>query len=292
MELYKLSLFCPPHIADLMAETLEDRAVSVAILGTPDQPTGVVEAVYNGKPDLKALTLELSVLAALQGLQPPRLKLEALPPIYWVQKVAQDHPPLPIGRWLIHSRLHKQQIWGARHPVQIDVTNAFGTGEHPTTRGCLLMLESLLKRTPQAQHWRMADIGCGTAILSMAFARATHGRVLAADMDPAVAATAKENIHLNGLQANITTDVSRGLSAACVTRTAPYDLIMANIFLEPLCRMAKDVKAALKPGGYAIISGILHYQANGVLSAYRGQGLRLVQKRLTNNWAVFLLRKG
>jgi ribosomal protein L11 methyltransferase len=291
MELHKLTFTCPPQLAEIMATALQDKAVSVAILGTPEQPTRLVEAVYTSAPDIKALTLELSVLAALQGLQPPKLKLAELPPINWVQKVAQDHPPLPIGRWLIHSRLHRQQAAGARHPIQIDVTNAFGTGEHPTTRGCLLMLDQLLKREPQAQRWRMADIGCGTAILSMAFARATHGSVLAVDMDPAVVATARENIQLNGLQSAIRTGVSRGLSAGLVKRAAPFDLIMANIFLEPLCRMAKDVKAALKPGGYAIISGILHYQANGVLSAYQRQGLRLVQKRLIKNWAVFLLRR-
>lgn len=290
-DLYKITLTLPLHVVEPMAELLEHAAVSVAILGTPDQATREVEAIYSGKPNLKNLTAELSVLAALFGLQPPRLKLEELPSLNWVQKVTADHPPLEIGRWVIHSAAYAKKLQGRRNRIQIDVTNAFGTGEHPTTRRCLMMLDWLLRCHPEASRWHMLDVGCGTAILSMAFAQAARGRVLAVDLDPAVVKTAGENVRLNGLQSYILTGQSRGLMANIVKSGRPYNLVMANIFKEPLCRMAKDVKQALQPGGYAIISGILHYQANAVLAAYHSQGLRLLRRFNDAGWIVFLLKR-
>lgn len=290
-DLWKLTLQGSPELVDALQPALEDRAVSLATLHLPNTTQRKLEALFTAQPDLKSLTLELSVLAALKGLQAPKLKLEEMPRLNWVQKVADEHPPMKIGRWIIHSAAYRQTTRHARNRVQIDVTNAFGTGEHPTTGGCLLMLDDLLRNTKSSSQWRMLDVGCGTAILSMAFARATHGKALAVDVDPAVAVTAKEAVHVNGLQAFIHTDQSRGLTAGRVKRAAPYDLIMANIFLEPLRRMAKDVKASLKSGGYAIISGILQHQANAVLSAYRGQGLRLVKRLDRAGWAIFLLQR-
>lgn len=203
--------------------------------------------------------------------------------------------------------------------MQIDATNAFGTGEHPTTRGCLELLEKNIQRHetvargyapaptsgkrgrvgPRYHYSKMLDVGCGSGILAMAFAsllcqgfggqRACGGRAIAVDNDPQSVAIARRNVRANDLRKYVTIAQSEGFSAEIVRRHAPYDLIMANIFADPLCAMAKDMKRHLRPGGQLILSGILSRQAKDVVAAYKRQGFSVKRRLKLGEWVAMAL---
>jgi ribosomal protein L11 methyltransferase len=138
---------------------------------------------------------------------------------------------------------------------------------------------------------KVLDIGCGSGILAMAAAKAMPVRAVAVDLDPEAVRIAAGNIRLNGLSKNIRAGRSRGTDAHLVHRHAPYDLIMANIFAGPLCRMAPAIRCHLKPGGSVILAGMLAAQERRVLSAFRAQRLTPVARLAIGEWVILRCRR-
>jgi ribosomal protein L11 methyltransferase len=275
------------HI-DVFADVLGENALAVSTLAPPRQKTATAEAIFGEAPNTAALTSQLAVVAMLNGIKAPTVTVRSLPQLDWLKKVATDFPPLPLGKWLIHSASAKNLPTYPRHHLQIDATSAFGTGEHPTTRGCLLMLGAMLKkRTPK----NMLDMGCGTGVLAMAYAQATRGKALGVDMDDVSVVIARDNARLNGLQKNTRMIFGHGYRPHAVKKNAPYDLIMANIFAKPLAQMAKDAKRTLKRGGRVILAGLLNTQANMVIAAYHAQGIYLERRMVLGEWTILALRR-
>lgn len=295
--LWAASFSAPPDAAEILSPALEEGALSLATVAPPRTGRAEVEAIYGHEPDAADLNARLAILASIAGIKPPKLTVRALPKLDWLKKVSEDFPPLVIGRWVVFGAQHKAAA--ARHhkiPLQIDATSAFGTGEHPTTRGCLLMLDWWLKNeTLQARRAiafrNMADIGCGSGILAMAYCTATHGRAFGVDLDADSVRIARDNIRANGLRAQMRAELGNGYRAATLRANSPYDLIMANIFAGPLCKLAYDLKKNLRHGGTAILSGLLTHQANRVISAHRMQGLALLRHIRLGEWSVLAFVK-
>jgi len=284
---WNLRLFCSETALSLIEEAFNEEAAALSVL--EDGTDKIVEALFQKAPDLPALHAKLGVLAALAGVDSFRFEIIPLGNLDWIKKVCEHFEPLPIARWTIFGAAFRDQISPMTLGLQIDATSAFGTGEHPTTRGCLLMLDRLLRRFPRSTRWHMLDMGCGSGILAMAFAKATEGRALGIDMDAQSIEIARSNLANNNLEDHIRVETGMGYSHPLVAQNAPYDLIMANVFARPLCEMAKDLKDHLKPGGYAILSGLLNPQANAVLAAHRQQGLVLRHRMRLGSWSVLAL---
>ncbi len=285
--LWRVALAAAPELAEAYTAAFEDAA-ALTVMIPPRKKEARIEALYEQKPDKSDITARVAIIAAIQGAKAPRLKIGETPKLDWLKKVAGDFPPFDVARWTIYGAQHRDKVLRPRLALQIDATSAFGTGEHPTTKGCLIVLDQLLKqKAPQ----RTLDMGCGSGILAMAYARATHGKAVAVDLDPESVLIAGGNAQANGLQSFVRIGLSNGYRAASVRENAPYDLILANIFAGPLCRMAKDLKRHLKPGGTAILSGLLNHQANAVLAAHRMQGLRLIRRLRIGEWAVLALQR-
>lgn len=288
-KLWILRLSLPSQAAEAFGEALGEGAVAVTVLNPPRKKTARIEVLYNTKPKAAVLSAQLAVLAAAHKLPEPKFTLCSAPKLDWLKKVAEDFPPLKIARWTVHGAQHRKNVPDRRYALQIDATNAFGTGEHPTTRGCLLMLDKILKAgfCPNT----MVDIGCGSGILAMAFAQATGGRAVGVDLDAASAIIAARNIRVNKLGQRVRVCRGSGYAALLVKKSGPYDLIMANIFADPLCEMAEDLKNHLSAGGIAILSGLLKSQAKKVVSAHRKQGLSVIEQKTIGEWAVLALKK-
>jgi ribosomal protein L11 methyltransferase len=157
-------------------------------------------------------------------------------------------------------------------PIRLDAGLAFGSGEHASTRGCLLALDELARRR---RFRRVLDMGCGSGILAIAAAKCWPARVLAVDNDPKAVVVAQENADQNGVAGQIRVRWSEGYRSPAVRSAGPYDLIFANILADPLCDMARDLARHLAPGGTAILSGLFDRQAARVIEAHRAVGLRL-----------------
>ncbi|MEQ9607155.1 MAG: 50S ribosomal protein L11 methyltransferase, partial [Kiloniellaceae bacterium] len=164
-----------------------------------------------------------------------------------------------------------------------------GTGRHETTRGCLLALQDIAKRR---QASVILDMGCGSGVLAMAAARLWPCRVLGVDNDAPSIRVAQENLEANGVADAVTLLCGDGFRDARVRQAGPYDLILANILAEPLCRMAGDVKRHLAPGGLVILSGLLTTQERQVTARYRAAGLVLVTRYRLAEWSTLVLKRG
>lgn len=288
-KIWSVRFDAPPAMAEAMAAVFDETASAVTILAPPRKDTAQVEVLFESEPNIASLTAPLAIIAMMNKIKTPKLTVKEMPKLDWLKKVAEDFPPLRIARWTIHGAQHRHKVPNRRYALQIDATNAFGTGEHPTTRGCLIMLDKLSKGGIKVD--RMLDMGCGSGILAMAAAQLYGGSNVAVDLDPDSVVIAKNNANANGLRKNIRMAKNRGYHSRLVRAGAPYDLIMANIFAVPLSHMAADLKRHLRPGGTVILAGLLNHQANRVLAAHRMQKLYLVKRMIIGEWSILALRR-
>lgn len=216
------------------------------------------------------------------------LSVEALPETDWVALGLQALSPVSAGRFIVHGSHNRGQLPPGRIAIEIDAGQAFGTGHHGTTAGCLTMLDGLLRAR---RYENSLDLGTGSGVLAIALAKVLRRPVLATDIDPVAVRIARENVALNGVGRLVRPIAADGLAHPEIRAAAPFDLIVANILAHPLMRLAPAVARALAPGGDLVLSGLLRHQRERVVAAYGAQGVRLVQARLFEGWAVLVLRK-
>ncbi len=147
--------------------------------------------------------------------------------------------------------------WLAAHyppgqTIVIEPAMAFGTGEHPTTRGVMRLMQGVGVMRPGDV---VADLGAGSAVLSIAAAKLGAARVAAIELDPDAISNAEENVVANGVSQQV--KVIEGDAGVILPLVAPVRLILANIISGALVRLLPEMRTALAPGGMAILSGIL-----------------------------------
>jgi ribosomal protein L11 methyltransferase len=254
-----------------------------------DHDTGVwrVEGVKQVGISETELTASLAVAAVMTG-EAPVLERSATAADGWLARTYAAFPEQLIGQ---HFAVRGTHLTGPETPNRITLTLdaglAFGTGEHGSTRGCLVALEAVARRRPR----RILDVGTGSGILAMAAARLLNRRVLATDIEPWAVRVARENAELNGVSHLVTARLADGWRDPFVRAHGTYDLVFANILARPLCLMARDLALNLAPGGTAILAGLLANQARWVLSAHRAQGLRLERMLPQGPWTTIVVRK-
>jgi ribosomal protein L11 methyltransferase len=273
------------------------RALAAAMERMAPEPTGVgVFEIEDGSGlwEVGGYFLEppdgvmLDVLAAAFGARD--FVLSELPEIDWVAKVRRELAPVDAGRFFVFGSHDAEKVPPGRVPLQIEATVAFGTGHHGTTLGCLLSFDRLL-----AGGWRpgrVADIGCGTAVLAMAAAATLpDALVIASDIDRVAVDVAEANVAINGLQGRVECIEAAGLEHPRLAAAGPYDLIFANILKGPLIELAPAISEALATGGRAILSGLLVVQAEAVTEAYVMAGLCLQNRNDIGEWSTLELQK-
>lgn len=223
----------------------------------------------------------------LAGFGALTLNLEVLADADWLAMSLSGLPPVRAGRFFVFGAHDRGLAPPNAVNLRIEAGAAFGTGHHGTTVGCLYAFDRLLKAR---RFGRVLDVGCGTGVLAIAAAR-THSPVaLGTDIDRVSVRIANENAALNHARARFVH--ANGLDAMAVRRRGPYDLVFANILAPPLVALAQDIKGALRPGGTAILSGLLRTQQRRVLAAYVSRGFRLERRLHRDAWATLILRRG
>ena len=246
-----------------------------------------VELLLERKPDLADLRQSLQHLLAPHGIEPGEPRSSRLEHEDWLAKAAMPREPLEVGRFLVHGKDHAHLVGDRQTGLEIEAGLAFGSGDHGSTMGCLLAIERVAsRRRPK----RALDMGCGSAILAIAMAKAFGARVVAVDNDPIATRVAAENARRNGVGHRVETYCADGYRHRMVAARAPFDLITANILAEPLCNMAGDLRRHLAPGGWAVLSGLLDRQAELVIGAHRHHGLRLRHRLDLDPWTTLVLR--
>jgi ribosomal protein L11 methyltransferase len=232
-------------------------------------------------------TEELDALVAtLAGFPALRVVTEKLADADWLAMALSGLPPVRAGRFFVYGAHDKGLAPPSTVNLRIEAGAAFGTGHHGTTVGCLQAFDQLLKRR---RFGRVLDVGCGTGVLAIAAARTGSKVALGTDIDAPSVRIANENAALNRARARFIH--ASGRNDARVRRPAPYDLVFANILAPPLVALSQDIKRALKPGGIAILSGLLRTQERRVFAAYASKGFRLERRIHRDAWATLVLRR-
>jgi ribosomal protein L11 methyltransferase len=245
-----------------------------------------VEA-YRRSPLLNSkLRMQLALTAAADAGELVDLFEERLTARDWLADNQLSFPPLRVGRFFIYGSHYCGGVPAGAIGIAVDAATAFGTGEHPSTRGCLLALERMARRR---RFRRPLDIGTGTGILSIVAAKLLHRRVLAGDIDPAAVSLSQHNAARNGVRALVQTLRAPGYRDRSIG-SARYDLILSNILARPLARMAPDLARRLAPGGRAVLSGLLRGQEPIVLAPHRGCGIVLDHRVVIDGWSTLVMR--
>ena len=235
----------------------------------------------------QAATLDL--LAMAFGARP--FALSDLPDIDWVAHVRRELVPVEAGRFFVYGSHDAGRVPEGRIPLQIEATVAFGTGHHGTTLGCLRAFDRLFDEGLRPA--RVADIGCGTAVLAMAAAKVLPGAVVvASDIDAVAVDVALANVAINGLDGRVACVESAGFAAAEVRAAGPFDLVFANILKGPLVTLAPDMAANVAAGGLCILSGLLTEQAASIVEAYVAADFTLASRDDIGEWSTLVVRRG
>lgn len=219
----------------------------------------------------------------------PKLAIEReiLPDIDWIAKSLEGLKPVRAGRFLVHGSHDRDKVKTNDIAIEIEAGQAFGTGHHGTTAGCLEMIESVMRAHPPRNA---LDLGTGSGVLAIAVRKLRKVPVLATDIDPVATRVAHDNALLNGIVHGLSFETAPGFHSAAFRRHGPFDLIIANILARPLIRMAPQLSTHLAPGGDVILSGILASQRWKVIAAYSGAGLAHVRTIWRNGWVTIHLR--
>jgi ribosomal protein L11 methyltransferase len=271
---------------DLLDRFAEVFDASEAVVSAYDSGGGWTVAIHFEDPPNETAVRALVGLAA--GPEAANaLTFETLAAKDWVKASQEGLKPVEAGRFIVHSEHYRSAVRVNRIGIEIGTAFAFGTGHHGTTRGCLLALDQLLKsRRPR----RILDIGTGTAVLAIAASRVLHRPVLASDIDPRAARVARENVRRNRA-ASVTVVHAAGVGMGVFQNRGPFDLVLANILLGPLQRMATPMARLLAPGARVILSGLLTSQASAALATYRNEGLTLERSVVLDGWSTLVLRR-
>src|SRR5580704_1910486 len=269
------------RIADLAAETFpaDEIAVSLVDIGAGRWR---VAMHFRAPPDEKLI--RTLTAAAAGNAAAKALRFERVAAKDWVRESLAGLAPVTAGRFIVHGAHDRARIPLNRIGIEIEAALAFGTGHHGTTRGCLLALDSLCKSLPRR---RILDLGTGSGVLAIAAARALRQPVLATDIDGSAVRAARANAARNRAGSFVEVIKADGVTGPRVRERAPYDLVLANILLRPLQRLAAPLTRLMAPGGRVVLSGLLASQANAAIAAYRG--LALERRIDLDGWTTLVL---
>lgn len=251
---------------------------------TEDDPGWRAEVYFSDAPEATTLAKFLSENGIVaQGTE------EAIPDIDWVAHALEGLGIIRAGRFVLYGIHDESRLPGnpGDVPVRIDANQAFGTGHHPTTAGCLEMLDRLAGTAPE----NLLDLGTGSAVLAIAARKIwPHAKMLASDIDEKSVEIAAGNAKLNQTD-NIGFVTAAGFSHPQIASAAPFDFVFANILAGPLQELAPDMAAYTAPGARVLLAGLLARQEPAVLSAYEQAGFELEARLAHDTWPVLTLSR-
>lgn len=272
------------RVVDLLTESFFEGQAAVSAYEGPGGRWNI--AVHFADPPDQASIRDLVGIAAGDDVA-QAIAFDIVEAKDWVKATLEDLVPVAAGRFVVHGQHDRARLAPNKLGIEIEAALAFGTGHHGTTRGCLLLLDYVLKAW---RPRRVLDLGTGTGVLAIAAAKALHAKILASDIDPVSVKVAQENARLNMSGHLVQAIPATGFSAPQFATAGPFDLVLANILANPLRQLATPMARHLAPSALVILSGLLTPQAAAVIAAYRARGLVPVRHLRIEGWSSLLLR--
>jgi ribosomal protein L11 methyltransferase len=293
-----ISLPCTRQEAEALSgeipelEMLDNAPVIVTREIDEDADEWQVDAYVDDKP---SALLVRTLQALIPSAKKAKASVEQLPEEDWVTLSQQGLEPVQAGRFYVHTSSYADTVPYGATAFLIDASEAFGTGGHDTTAGCLAMLDRHYESSHRPRN--IIDIGTGTGLLAFAaHSLWNRARIMASDIDPASIRVTRDNAKINHMPLGsgagyISLAVAAGTNHPGIMRRAPYDLVIANILAGPLINLAADIAAITAPGGHVILAGLIARQMKDVVAAYHGHGFRLVARGGSEEWPCLMLVK-
>ncbi len=266
-------------------EYLEETFDVVAVNYTDD---GKEEYVCYAPLEFSAETLKADIQA--QELNLPPYTEEVLESKNWLKENVIKFAPFEIGDFMIYGIHEASCPKTEKIPVQVYAATAFGS-EHQTTKMCLTAISELHQTI--AKPNRILDMGTGSGILSIAATKIWNKdvKILAADIDDEAVDVTNNNAITNNVEDCMKAILSDGYNNPEINKTAPYDIIFANILANPLKEMTLSAYQNLNQGGCYLISGFIDNQENDIIEHHKQVGFKVIKTYQMENWRAALLQK-
>ena len=227
-------------------------------------------------PDVDTASVVAAVRAADSTAEVTVTEVPAVDWSEWRASVDAHH----VGRLVVTPPWRAAEFDPAT-TIVIDPAMAFGTGEHPTTRGMLRLMQHVVRAGDS-----VADLGAGSAVLSIAAAKLGATRIAAIELDDGAEGSAMENIRVNGVEGSIRYLV--GDATVLLALVAPVRVILANIVSSVLMELLPNMPESLSADGAAILSGILVDERDLMIRAIGHAGLRVEREDVEGDWLSIL----
>jgi len=287
--LWTPQFLCNPEYTSQLSDALEEHVSAVSFFEEQGSDLWVVEIITPLEPSLEEFKKLLAPVCAAINIPLPSFSTEQLPDTDWLEATWKSFPPRQIGRYYVYGSHTTPSPPPTSVTLEINAATAFGSGEHETTTGCLLILDTLAIAGRKFQ--KPLDMGCGSGILAMAIAKTWNVQVVAADNDPECIRVTEHNATLNQCSPLIKAVLSEGFATPEIIAHGPYDLIVANILATPLFEMANDFATSLAPKGVLILSGLLSRHRDQMVKAYEAEGFNFISHKTINDWEALMLEK-
>lgn len=230
--------------------------------------------------DIEGVEERVSRLSSdLMRLGASHIARSTVPDEDWIELWKQHFKPRRIGQhFVVRPTWETADLVPGDIEIVLDPGQAFGTGDHPTTRVTLANLEHVPVRGK-----RLLDLGCGSGILAIAAAK-MGADVMASDIDPQSVEVTRENMVRNGVQ--FPCEVKDGFPEG-----GPWDVVLSNIISATLVRFAKQAYESVVPGGAWVVSGIIEGNWDDVLKAALRAGFDLEKVEQENEWTGAIFRR-
>ncbi len=280
-------------LPEKLSDALEDVVHAVMLHNTESVHDGdnwEITLTTLGEPNLDEILNAINGVEA-ELLSAGKVVAEKLPETDWLQQVHKDFPPVTIGKFFVYGSHYEGDTPEGLIPLQIDAATAFGSGEHETTKGCILALEYLLEKE-NCDFSNALDMGCGSGILAIAVAKLwPNVKISAVDIDPESVIVTDRHVKMNDVESNITSEMGDGYNTALAKNNTPYDIVVANILSSVLIEMAAQLSQVVKIGGYCVLSGLLLKQKADVIKAHEDVGFELVHAEEIGEWQALVMKK-
>lgn len=290
----KISITTDPRLVDCISDYLVGiHGAGVEMSAEDEQPTGIITSFIEkeniSEPEAVALTTQISgflaEMASIFNTAVPSLNWEFIEEEDWGKNWKQHFVPFQIVPGLVIAPTWENYLKKDDELViEMDPGMAFGTGHHATTS---LSLGFIQEVTNQKTTKTVLDVGCGTAILTMAAVLFGAHHAVGIDNCQDAVNAATENVAHNNLQEKIDIAIT-----PLDHIEGSFDIVVANIIHDVLASMSSQLTAKTKSGGYLILSGVLaEQQADSIAGIFTEKGFSLLNQKSEGEWAALLLQK-
>lgn len=293
---WEIQVWCDPEAEDLVFWRLQDfgcRGASSEIKNRRCWMRAYLPQVQAALLDLAALSLRIRQDALCAQLPVPQLSWGLIDEEDWSSTWKQHWQPQAIGdRFMITPAWITPQAESSRLPLRLDPGTAFGTGNHPTTQLCLESLEMRLPDSKTAHGAVLADIGCGSGILSIGGLLLGAKQIYSVDTDPLAVKATGENGALNQFAAEQLVVHQGSIETLMDVLPHPVDGIVCNILAEVIIDLVPNLGEIAKTTTWGILSGILVDQAKAVADTLEQHGWIVATLWRRQEWCCMNIRRG